>query len=77
MGKLIPKETKDKLADNELKIYRNNLIKTSLCFILAGILFFIQNYFSITNLLIYLPIILISWYAVRQLVNNLNMLNNR
>ncbi|MBF0713730.1 hypothetical protein HZY83_03415 [Gemella sp. GH3] len=77
MGKLIPRETKEKLKPNDSTMYRNNLIKTSICFVLTGILFFVQNYFSITNLLIYVPIIIISWYAVRQLIKNINILNEK
>lgn len=74
-NKFIPKETRKKLSKKDLKVYKNNLIKVSISFILASILFLIQHYFDIKNLLIYVPITLLGWYGVKNLVNNLNMIN--
>lgn len=76
-GKLIPEETQKKLSLEENKIYKSNLIQTTSCFTLAGIMFFVQNHYGITNLLIYVPIIAVSYYAVRKLVANLNLMNSK
>lgn len=76
-GKLIPEETKKKLNNEELKLYRNNLLLVSLSFTISGILFLIQHNYNIKNLLIYLPIILLSWFGVKKLIANINLLNKK
>lgn len=74
-GKLIPKETKKRLKDEELSIYRKNLVLVSLYFSISGALLLIQHILNVNNILIYLVITLLAWYAIKKLSANIVLLN--
>ncbi|QWQ38815.1 hypothetical protein KMP11_00165 [Gemella sp. zg-570] len=75
LEKLIPYETRILLDKKQLSKYRNNLIKISIIFTLVSVLFLIEHIYHIRSWFYYIPLILLTWYAVKKLVSNLNILN--
>ncbi|MBU0278228.1 hypothetical protein [Gemella sp. zg-1178] len=79
LEKLIPYETRILLDKKQLSKYRNNLVKISIIFTLVSVLFLIEHIYNIRSWFYYITLILIlillTWYAVKKLVSNLNILN--